>query len=161
MTDHEQQAIESATLEIHSVAAISVDVAERVAEAALSSLKASGYQYIPEGFDVVLRRDSEKMNEGCLKPECFECFDCKRPYGDEFGFPDLIISDEKWKLIAPFDSNGLLCPSCICARLHKAGLSDSGKFMSGPLFHSQANTDRWRHVPEGFALVPKETIQFY
>ena len=42
MTDHEQQAIESATLEIHSVAAISVDVAERVAEAALSSLKASG-----------------------------------------------------------------------------------------------------------------------
>ena len=110
----------------------------QIANSALASIKASGYQYMPEGFEVARRRDS-KMNEGSLKPECF---DCKRSYGDEFGFPDLIISDEKWKLIAPFDGNGLLCPSCICARLHKAGLSDSGKFMSGPLVHSQAKRYR-------------------
>lgn len=63
-----------------------------------------------------------------------ECFDCKRPYGDEHGFPDLIIPFWAWKQISPTgDGGGLLCPSCICQRLHDAGLRCEGAFMSGPI----------------------------
>jgi hypothetical protein len=63
------------------------------------------------------------------------CADCGRPYGREHGFPDLVILNEAWKSIAPnADGTGLLCPSCICARLHKAGLKGVyGSFMSGPI----------------------------
>ena len=64
-----------------------------------------------------------------------ECDDCSRQYGDEHGFPDLVIDDAAWNAIAPKPhGGGLLCPSCICARLHKAGLSGVyGSFMSGPV----------------------------
>ena len=63
------------------------------------------------------------------------CHDCGRPYGDEYGFPDLIIPNEAWRKISPTgDSGGLLCPSCICSRLHKAGMTNVyGAFMSGPI----------------------------
>ena len=62
------------------------------------------------------------------------CQDCQRPYGAEHGFPDLIIPFDAWKLISPSsDDGGLLCPSCICARLHKAGIRCEGAFMSGPI----------------------------
>lgn len=62
------------------------------------------------------------------------CEDCNRPYGDEHGFPDLIIPYDAWKRISPTgDDGGLLCPSCICKRLHDAGIRCEGAFMSGPI----------------------------
>lgn len=70
-----------------------------------------------------------------------ECHDCKRPYGDEHGFPDLIIPYVVWKEISPTgDDGGLLCPSCICKRLHDAGLQCVGAFMSGPVDSISAST---------------------
>lgn len=62
-----------------------------------------------------------------------KCEDCDRPY-DSGGFPDLIIPYWAWKLISPTgDDGGLLCPSCICARLEKKGIKCEGAFMSGPI----------------------------
>lgn len=62
-----------------------------------------------------------------------ECFDCERPY-DNPGFPDLVIPNEVWRQISPTgDDGGLLCPSCICARLERAGIRCEGAFMSGPI----------------------------
>lgn len=62
------------------------------------------------------------------------CYDCGRLYGHEHGFPDLIIPYRDWKRISPTgDDSGLLCPSCICGRLHKAGIRCEGAFMSGPV----------------------------
>jgi len=61
------------------------------------------------------------------------CQGCYRPYGEP-GFPDLIIPCEAWKQISPSgDYGGLLCPSCICAALEKAGIKCEGAFMSGPI----------------------------
>ncbi len=76
-----------------------------------------------------------------MKPEQFEarcmrgcCFDCGRSYGNEYGFPDLIIPNGDWQHISPSgDSGGLLCPSCICRRLTDAGICTTGEFRSGPL----------------------------
>lgn len=63
------------------------------------------------------------------------CADCIRPYGDEHGFPDLIIPFAAWRRISPTgDDGGLLCPNCICKRLHAAGMSDvPAAFGSGPI----------------------------
>lgn len=62
------------------------------------------------------------------------CHDCSRPYGDEHGFPDLIIPYDAWRRISPTgDDGGLLCPSCICKRLHAAGITCEGAFVSGPI----------------------------
>ena len=57
------------------------------------------------------------------------------PYGDEHGFPDLIIPFDVWKKqITPTeDDGGLLCPSCICKRLTAAGIRCVGAFVSGPI----------------------------
>jgi len=63
------------------------------------------------------------------------CYDCGRQYGDEYGFPDLVIPNYIWRQISPTkDDGGLLCPSCICARLFKAGIREvEAAFMSGPI----------------------------
>ena len=61
------------------------------------------------------------------------CFDCGRRYGDEYGFPDLIVPDDVWAKIAPDEGNGLLCPSCMCRRLYLVGIRCKGRFTSGPL----------------------------
>lgn len=62
------------------------------------------------------------------------CHDCERPYGHEHGFPDLIVPFWVWKQVSPSgDEGGLLCPSCICKRLHAAGITCEGAFMSGPI----------------------------
>ena len=61
------------------------------------------------------------------------CYDCGREYGSA-GFPDLIIPHDDWAAISPTgDEGGLLCPSCICARLEIAGIKTVGGFTSGPL----------------------------
>lgn len=62
------------------------------------------------------------------------CDDCGRQYGAEHGFPDLVIPYDAWKEISPSgDDGGLLCPSCICKRLHDKGIRCTGAFMSGPI----------------------------
>lgn len=62
------------------------------------------------------------------------CLDCKRRYGDEYGFPDMLVSDEVWEQLNPGSNGaGLLCPSCINARAHAAGIENAGMaFVSGP-----------------------------
>jgi hypothetical protein len=62
------------------------------------------------------------------------CHDCARPYGAAHGFPDLIVPYEAWQRISPTgDDGGLLCPSCLCKRLHDAGIVCEAAFMSGPI----------------------------
>lgn len=62
-----------------------------------------------------------------------ECYDCGRAYGSP-GFPDLIITNEAWRQISPYkNEGGLLCPSCICARLAKQKIRCFGAFMSDPI----------------------------
>jgi len=63
-----------------------------------------------------------------------QCYDCKRKYGDEYGFPDLIIPLDVWRQISPTkNEGGLLCPSCICARLAKKKIKCYGAFTSGAI----------------------------
>lgn len=69
-----------------------------------------------------------------MKETIAACHDCRLLYGDEHGFPDLIIPYAAWKEISPTgDEGGLLCPSCICKRLHDKGIRCTGAFMSGPI----------------------------
>lgn len=83
------------------------------------------------------------------------CADCGRSYGEP-GFPDLCIPDYAWDAISPSGGHGgLLCPSCICARLEKVGLENvPGYWGSGPLRfkpaselkHASASLRRWRDL---------------
>lgn len=70
--------------------------------------------------------DKRRMN-GC-------CLDCGRKYGNEYGFPDLVVPDDVWLKISPTgDEGGLLCPSCMCRRAVDAGLENIlAVFRSGP-----------------------------
>ena len=87
------------------------------------------------------------------------CYDCGRRYGDAYGFPDLVIPDDAWVQISPSgDEGGLLCPSCICRRLHDAGIYTTGVFRSGPLgdhreevrrISAAERTRRWREANPG------------
>ena len=62
-----------------------------------------------------------------------KCYDCGLPYTDT-GFQDLVISDDAWLKISPTGHDGgLLCPTCICRALSKAGIETTGVFTSGPL----------------------------
>lgn len=63
------------------------------------------------------------------------CDDCGREYGNEHGFPDLIVPKDIWHRISPTgDDGGLLCPSCICKRVHDIGVTRcEAAFLSGPL----------------------------
>ena len=62
------------------------------------------------------------------------CNDCGSPYGDEHGFPDLVVPNEVFRQISPSgDENGLFCPSCLCKRLYDRGIETTGMFTSGPL----------------------------
>ena len=61
------------------------------------------------------------------------CYDCGRKYGNEHGFPDLVVSNQVWKRISPTGhEGGLLCPSCMCKRAFNAGITASAVFRSGP-----------------------------
>ena len=63
-----------------------------------------------------------------------DCVDCGRNYGDEYGFPDLVLPNDTWAAISPTgDEGGMLCPSCICKRLVDRGFEDvPAVFRSGP-----------------------------
>lgn len=72
-------------------------------------------------------------SETCRTPDKAECHDCGRPYGDEHGFPDLVVSHDAWAKISPTgDEGGLLCPSCMTKRAHDAGVTATARFTSGP-----------------------------
>lgn len=62
------------------------------------------------------------------------CHECNRPYGDEYGFPDLVVQNDVWAKISPTgDEGGLLCPSCMCRRAADIGLERiTAVFRSGP-----------------------------
>lgn len=75
------------------------------------------------------------------------CQDCSRPYGDEHGFPDLIIPYWAWKKISSTgDDGGMLCPSCICKRLHAKNIQCEAAFMSGPISISRTEMELLRRV---------------
>ena len=78
-----------------------------------------------------------------------KCHDCEREYGDEHGFPDLVVPHDVWKIISPSgDEGGLLCPSCMCKRAHVAGLTNIPTlFRSGP-FKVRDERQSWRLVLE-------------
>jgi hypothetical protein len=62
------------------------------------------------------------------------CEDCGRVYGEEHGFPDLVIPNWAWRKISTHgDDGGLLCPSCMCKRLSDRKIRCEGSFMSGPI----------------------------
>src|SRR3546814_15589950 len=62
------------------------------------------------------------------------CHDCGRPYGNEHGFPDLVIPNDVWRRISHSGNDGgLLYPSCLDDRLHQASIPCEGAFMSGPI----------------------------
>lgn len=61
------------------------------------------------------------------------CEDCGRPYGDEFGFPDLVVTHDIWEQLMPGrQGGGLLCPSCMCKRAYNLGIETQAVFRSGP-----------------------------
>jgi hypothetical protein len=61
------------------------------------------------------------------------CEDCSRPYTDE-GFADLVVPNEVFAQISTTgDENGMLCPSCLIARLGRAGISTTLVALSGPV----------------------------
>lgn len=64
------------------------------------------------------------------------CNDCGRPYGDEHGFPDLVIENYLWRRISPTgDDCGVLCPSCMLKRLWAIGVRGCyGALMSGAVW---------------------------
>ena len=74
------------------------------------------------------------LSENDRMPKMAHCYDCKRPYGDEHGFPDLVVPDDVWAKISPTgDEGGLLCPSCMCRRAADIGLEHvAAVFRSGP-----------------------------
>ena len=77
--------------------------------------------------------ETKRKVQGC-------CFDCGRRYGDEYGFPNLLIPDDDWLRIAPHaDGNGLLCPSCMCRRLDLQQIKTLARFTSGPLKSSSSS----------------------
>lgn len=67
------------------------------------------------------------------------CFDCGRQYGDEYGFPDLVVPDDVWLRISPYGhEGGLLCPSCMAARCDRAGITCKASWRSGPFLEPDA-----------------------
>jgi hypothetical protein len=83
----------------------------------------------PSGSDIteaadLITRLSARVEELERPPvaNASACEDCSRPYSGH-GFPDLIIPLAIWKQISTHgDETGLLCPSCLIARLDRSGL---------------------------------------
>lgn len=78
-----------------------------------------------------MRIASDEASEARRMQPC--CFDCGRAYGDEMGFPDLVVPKDVWLQISPTgDEGGLLCPSCMCRRASLLGIQTTAVFRSGP-----------------------------
>lgn len=76
------------------------------------------------------------------------CADCGREYGSA-GFPDMIIPDDDWLRIAPQeDGGGLLCPSCMIARIAIEGIECPAAFMNGPVESVDRTTMRSLRLAE-------------
>ena len=76
--------------------------------------------------------EPRRVGEGC-------CFDCGRRYGNEHGFPDLLVPDDVWRVIGPHgDDGGLLCPCCIVRRCVRAGITTTAEWRSGPFVEPNA-----------------------
>lgn len=76
------------------------------------------------------------------------CYDCGRKYGDEFGFPDLLVPTGVWREIGPTGGEGgLLCPSCIVRRCVLRGIECEARWASGPF----SDVEHERHGYEGWA----------
>jgi len=86
------------------------------------------------GRDVVLCPNTGSEISITREKSGLYCYGCGRPYGDEYGFPDLVVPNEIWGQISPtHDEGGLLCPSCICKRAYDAGIINATAiFRSGP-----------------------------
>lgn len=83
---------------------------------------------------LLLRPDEVDALRRLLEGQEAKCHDCERPYGDEHGFPDLVVPSDVWARISPTgNAGGLLCPSCICKRLHDFRINCEATFTSGPL----------------------------
>lgn len=89
-----------------------------------------------------------------------QCYNCGRPYGDEYGFPDLVVPHDVWKIISPTGNDGgLLCPSCMCLAAHRAGVSCTAKFTSGPFCGGRVMSEP-KPLPSGrFHFTGEEMIQ--
>lgn len=73
------------------------------------------------------------MIDEVTTPKKPACEDCGLFYGDEHGFPDLLVSNETWEKLMPGrQGSGLLCPNCMCKRGHALGIWASAIFVSGP-----------------------------
>lgn len=87
-----------------------------------------------QGSQTPTNTETAKPERESLVDDKCRCHDCGREYGDDHGFPDLIIPYDSWVRISPSgDDGGLLCPSCICRRLSGAAIKCEGAFMSGPI----------------------------
>jgi hypothetical protein len=74
------------------------------------------------------------------------CFDCGLSY-ESSRWADLVVSNEVWAQIAPFEGNGLLCANCMVGRCTRLGIKDpTAKFTSGPFATS---SDAGLMSPEG------------
>ncbi len=85
------------------------------------------------------------------RPLC--CYDCGRRY--EKG-PDLVVSNDDWKRIAPReDGGGVLCPNCMNDRFEAIGASRvPARFMSGPFCvegHAPSPVEPAQEEPAGGA----------
>lgn len=96
--------------------------------------KATMFDSYRSALKRAIARYAARSQAEAVNVEAVGCEDCGRPYGDANGFPDLIIPKDSWHQISPSgDDGGLLCPSCICKRLHDRGIRCEGAFMSGPV----------------------------
>ncbi len=87
----------------------------------------------PSGNDVTYMTREDPAPTGQRRAFC--CYDCGRAYGNEHGFPDLLVQKDVWNKIGPTGhEGGLLCPSCMIHRIVNLGLTDvAACFVSGPL----------------------------
>lgn len=129
------------------MSALAAQVADRIAERMVGirqpRVLSTQVQTGPDGrVRVLVNTDQGTATFVEERPVTGGCYDCGRPYGDEHGFPDLVVPHEVWnEHLSPVGhEGGLLCPSCMCARAHTAGLSGvPARFTSGPFAGGDAN----------------------
>lgn len=69
-----------------------------------------------------------------------ECYDCKLDYTSA-AWVDVVVPDAYWRLISPTrDENGLLCFSCMNARLLRLGLRNVPYYIASGAFSFDLRT---------------------